>query len=113
MQGGDWGITRGYQIVPTPLPPPPPPALPVIPPTTVNLNIDSAAAVALNIAVPRSNLNLDLPAPLDSILKPPTNYEAFAGGLPNPAAPTLEFSGALQEPTHSPISLSHLLNLPF
>jgi hypothetical protein len=111
MQGGDWGITRGYQIVPTP--PPPPPALPVIPPTTVNLNIDSAAAVALNIAVPRSNLNLDLPAPLDSILKIHTNYEAVAGGLPKLAAPTLEFSGALQELTDILNSLSQLLNLPF
>ena len=111
MQGGDWGISRGYETIP--LPPPPPPAIPVVPPTTVNLAIDSAAAVALKIVAPRSNLNLDLPSPLDSILKIHTNYEAVAGGLPKLATPTLEFSGALEKVKDILSSLSQILNLPF
>jgi hypothetical protein len=114
LTGADWGISRGYLLVPPVLPPPAPgDPPPVIPPTTVKLAIDSAAAVALNIAVPRSNLNLDLPSPLDSILKIHTNYESVVGGLPKLGKPTLEFSGALQELTDILNSLSQLLNLPF
>jgi len=115
MRGADWGISRGYLTVPPPPPPPPAPGdpLPVMPPTTVMLAIDSAAATALNVVAPRSNLNLDLPSPLDSILKIHTNYESVVGGLPKLGKPTLEFSGALQELTDILNSLSQLLDLPF
>jgi hypothetical protein len=105
MKGADWGISRGF----VPPPDPPPPDLP--PPVT--LNIDSAAALAMNIGLPTSSLNLDLPAPLDTIFKIKADYGAITGQIPKLAKPTLEFTGALEELKRTLDSLAKLAGLPF
>jgi hypothetical protein len=96
MKGADWGISRGYDLA-----------------SAVNLNIDSAAAKALQIAIPTSNLNLDLPAPLNTIFKLHADYGAVAGELPKLAKPTLEFIGALEELKKNLDALAQLVGLPF
>jgi len=114
MKGADWAISRGFG--PSPdlppnlqhLPPPLPPS-----PTNVTLNIASAAAQALQINVPTSHLNLDLPAPLDTIFKLHADYSTAAGQLPKLAKPTLEFTGALEELKKTLDSLAQLVGLPF
>jgi hypothetical protein len=111
MKGADWGISRGFGPSP-----PRPPGLPQLPGPSkpqVNLNIDSAAAQALNIAIPTSHLDLDLPAPLNTIFKLHADYATIAGQLPKLGKPTLEFTGLLEELKKTLDSLAQLVGLPF
>jgi hypothetical protein len=96
LKGGEWGISRAYDKIPP-----------------VRLDIDSAAAVMLKVELPTSDLNLDLPAPLNNIMKIRTKYKAVSGGLPKLAEPDLVFTGALEEVKNTLHSLSQLLHLPF
>ena len=95
LKGGNWGISRQY------------------PANLVQLTVDSGAAAAFNVGVAPSNLNLDLPAPLGSVLTITGQYSTLAGGLPSLANPNLVFSGALAELTNTLSELSRLTGLPF
>jgi hypothetical protein len=95
LKGGDWGISRNY------------------PNNLVQLLVDSAAPVAFNVGVDPSNLNLDLPAPLGSVMSITARYSSVAGGLPALAKPDLVFKGALKDLTDVLSELSRLSGLPF
>ncbi len=99
LQGGEWKMDRAYNTA-----------------ASILLNLDAAAPVPWDIAVPESDLDLDLPmfpGPLQKIFKIRTKYVAQSAGLPKLAKPELLFSGALEELKKVLDTLSHLSGLPF
>src|SRR5262249_32886341 len=96
LKGGEWDITRAYDKVPALL-----------------LDINSALPDPFKVEVPTSDLNLELPAPLNNIFKIKSQYKTLAGGLPKLGTPDLVFTGALEEVKKTLHSLSQLLHLPF
>lgn len=99
LQGGEWKMDRSYLT-----------GSPIV------LNLDAAAPIPWDIAVPQSDLDLDLPmfpGPLQKIFKLRTKYVAQSAGLPKLATPELLFEGALKDLKEVLDALSHLAGLPF
>ena len=99
LKGGEWKMDRRYDTV-----------------APILLNIDSALPVPWDVAVPDSDLDLDLPmlpGPLQKIFKIRTKYIAQSAAAPKLAKPELLFSGALEELKKILDTLSNLTGLPF
>jgi hypothetical protein len=95
MNGSGWGITRAYDN------------------GLISLNVDSGAAAPYKLEAPISNLNLNLPDPLNDILSIRATYQSVAGGPPKLGTPDLVFSGALEKVKEIVNSLAFLTGIEF
>jgi hypothetical protein len=96
VKSSEWALSRVYDAVPP-----------------LKVLVDSASAVPWEFNVPPVDLNLDLPAPFNTLFKVKANYQAVSGGIPKLKKPTLEFLGPLEELKKTMDALSNLAGLPF
>lgn len=93
LKSAEWAFSRSY------------------PNSPIHLDVDSLNPTSWKVAVPPTNLNLNLPDPLNDIFAIKAPYLAESGDLHALEKPTLEFKGALTELKKIVDALAHLIDV--